>query len=285
MNVRRFLSQLCVAAALAATSGSAGAQAGPRYRWAEGDTLRYRERTDGHVTMQPPAGAMEVRTEHEAVIALTPARGDTVRAWYTRLSLGQRGPGAREQRPATDALLGRPFVLRFSPSGQVRTEAVPRIPDEIAGMTDLTRQFDGFFISLPAGELRPGTEWADTVSRDQPARPGDTFNARSVRTYRVERDTTVEGVPVHVIRVRQQVRIEASSPMEGGATARTRLENEDEGYAVFSPRAGRLLGRTRHGLLPGQFTIVAGSQEVSFPQESSTRAAWSCCRSGARRPA
>lgn len=237
-----------------------------QYRHERGDTLRYEESTSGQVTMDAPDGTIDVRTQHDARIALTASAPDEVIAWFEALALSQTGMGESSQ-PATDAVLGQPYTLAFSPLGVVETRDAPALPPEVARLTDLTHQFDDFFISLPSSGLRVGSEWADTLEHDRAGRPSDTFRSRRIRTYRVERDTTVNGQAAFVVAVRQTVSIEGSSPLEGQpGSAAIALSGTEEGNAVFSPASGRLVARHRSGTLVGELSVDAGGSSFTMPQ-------------------
>jgi hypothetical protein len=232
------------------------------------DTLRYRERTDGHVVIALPQSPVQVRTEHDATIAVRFGTADTATAWYEALRLRQVGPGSTKQAPATDALLRQPFVLRFLSSGQMETYTVPALPRPIADITDLGHQFDDFFVTLPPAELVAGVTWADTLTQSRPTRPADTYVSRRIRRYRVDRDTVVGGSAAVVIRVEQEMHLESTSQPDGqpGMTVGTVLEGREEGIVVFAPASGRLLSRERRGKLTGQFMVRGGSQPATFPQ-------------------
>jgi hypothetical protein len=242
------------------------AQVATAYRFAPGDTIRYHERTDGRTEYRTPRGPVELRSEHDAVIALAGGVGDTTRAWYEQLRLRQIG-GGEDKSPETGSLLGQPFSLRVSPRGEVTMLAAPPMPASLRGVTDLSHQFDDFLIVLAGEPLRIGVAWADTVTL---ARPGSaTENERSVhaRSYRVVRDTLVDGVAAVVIDVRQRIRIEATAPgPQPGLVAHTVLEGVDTGIAVVAPSVGRLLGRTRTGSLSGRLTYTGSPSAMSIPQ-------------------
>ncbi|HSJ23458.1 MAG TPA: hypothetical protein VK929_02165 [Longimicrobiales bacterium] len=238
-----------------------------QYGAAVADTLRYAEITRGSVDMDMPGGRVSVRSVHDAVVAVTFPTAGEARAWYVRLSIESAGP-AGAARPGTEALLGQPFDFTFLPTGQVQSVKAPAMPAEIAAITDLTRQFDDFFITLPPGELVIGATWADTVINEEAAREVDRTTSRHIRSYAVERDTTVAGVPAFVIRVHQASDIEASSEMpEENMTVSSRLTGTDEGWAVFAPGPGRLLERHSSGSLTGEMRLQPGGMEpVTVPQ-------------------
>ena len=237
------------------------------YHWNPGDTLRYAELTQGRIEMQMPGGAVLVRSEHDARIAVTVARRDTLVAWYERLRLLQEGPGPETQSPATTQLIGAHFTLAFDSHAPVHTVATPTIPAEIAAVTDLTRQFDDFFITLPRIPLKVGVRWVDTVQTDRPGRPTDTFAGKSVRHYEVVRDTTIDRADAFLVVVHQDVTLNATSKVEEQQmTVTTALVGEDRGEAVFIPSEGRLHARTRVGKLAGSLTLVGPGGEMTVPQ-------------------
>ena len=258
-------------ALLAATLGfvpNVGAQSTPYgYHWTPSDTLRYSELTHSRVEMQMPGGTVLVRSEHDARIAVTALGRDTLAAWYEGLRLVQEGPGTETQSPSTAQLIGAPFMLTFDSHSPLRTSTTPAIPVDIAALTDLSRQFDDFFITLPRTKLAIGTRWADTVQTDRPARPTDTFSGRSVRDYQVVRDTTADGAPAFIVAVTQSVTLDASSRIEEQQmTVTTQFAGEDTGEVIFVPSQGRLHARTRAGKLAGSLTLTGPSGEMSVPQ-------------------
>jgi hypothetical protein len=248
--------------------GAMHAQDAPHYRLVRGDTLRYTERTDARIQIETPQATVDLTSEHVATIGVTLGAPDSAHAWYESLVLRQDGPGPQRQAPNTESVLRRPFILSISSRGMVHVRAVPQFPPEIASLTDLTRQFDDFFLTLPTRPLLPGLAWTDTLSSSRPTRPQDTFSSRHIRSYRVERDTVMYGARAVVIRVDQQLRMEASSPMEGqSATVHTALEGTEHGIAVFDPALGRLLARSRTGMLKGKYSMAAGSTRTDMPQK------------------
>ena len=235
------------------------------YRRTPGDTLRYREVTTADVTLRTPGGDVPVTIRQESLIAVTFAPGDTARAWYEELTLESGGPMG-SQKPETAPILRQPFTLAFDARGQVRRLAVPTIPPAIRAMTDLRLQFDDFFLRLPTQPLRHGLAWTDSIAR------ADTDGDRSSRitgvaSYRVERDTTVNGRRALVVSMRQRVRIEGRGPVEGQPlTAESTVEGGDEGFYVFSPELGRVLGRARAGDMSGKVTLHGGPQPIEMTQ-------------------
>jgi hypothetical protein len=236
------------------------------YRFPPHDTLKYHEITESRIELRPPRGAVVLTTRHDAKIGLATDRGDTVTAWYEKLTLSSTSPEG-ERRPSTGAALHLPFRLVFTRAGQVATLSAPSFPPEIASQTDLTRQFEDFFISLPPSALRPPAFWADTVESSTAGTPQDTYRSRHVRRYRAIRDTVLAGgLAAIVIAVEQDITVRSSSPMRNAAaTIHTRLEGHEEGTAVFAPDAARLLSRIRRGHLDGEQVLKGEGREMSVP--------------------
>lgn len=239
----------------------AGAQTPASYRFQPRDTIRYQELTTGSVTMQVPQRQVTVRTSHLGTVAMVATgSGNAVRAWYEALELSQDGVTPQPNRPGTSTLLRQPFHLRITPTGHITIDSVPAISPEIAQMTDLTRQFDDFLISLPETALTRGAQWADTLVHTRPGRPTDTYRGHRIRSYWVRGDTSIAGKQGVVVEVTQRVEIHGTAPLPGqDATASTQLTGTENGVAVFSPALGRLIARAREGSLTGQLTVVGAA--------------------------
>lgn len=235
-----------------------------RYKFAARDTMRYHELTETSTEVRPPRGPVKLTARHESTIALLANRGDTVTAWYEQLALMSVSPRG-ENKPETEGALRLPFRLVVTPRGQVSTAAAPAFSDEITGFSDLTRQFEDFFISLPAN-LKLGAQWADTIENTRSGDPQDSVRSRHVRRYRALRDTVVDGVAGILIDIQQDLNFRFKSPMKNQpVTIDTQLEGTEEGTAVFDPRAGRLLARARRGQLKGQQLFRGMGNEIAVP--------------------
>jgi hypothetical protein len=235
---------------------------------ASGDTLRFRDVSRVDMRFTTPQGEMPMTIEHAATIAVRRFPGDTAHAWYESLSVGVTGP-AGVQKPATDSALNTPFRMRLDSRGRVGILSVPRFPASFTGVTDLAHQFDDFFLRLPAGTLRIGLTWSDTsVTTDSTAEKF--MRRRSVASYRVERDTVVDGVRALVISAKQAIRINTAGRIpQPAARAEGSLSGSDEGFFVFAPRAGRLLGRRYEGRLSGDVVLTGDSGQMNMQQSLS----------------
>lgn len=246
-----------------ATAG--GGSLSAQYARRPADTLRFREVTISQATFESPQGLLQMDSEHDAIIALVFGRADSARAWYQSLRIAAASPAGR-QEPSTAAALGKPFVLRFDARGRIATLAVPEFPASFKGITDLSHQFDDYFLRLPAKALALGTVWADTLVLSKANGPS-TSRSEQRASYRVERDTVVAGVRAYVVSMRQDLALEGSEPVQGQQqlTATTSLKGSDEGIFVFAPTPGALLGRRRTGTLAGSVTYVGGPAPIKIP--------------------
>lgn len=254
----------CIIGTLFASPGTAQR---PVYRLSVGDTLRYREITESTVELRTPQRPVTLTSQHDGVVVVVRERGDTAAAWYQQLTLSSASPFG-EKRPNTESALRQPFRVVFKSNGAVTLISAPTFALEIAEQTDLSRQFDDFFISVPAVTLRPEAAWSDTLTSSKPA-AGDGrehSQSRHIRRFRVLRDTVVSGAPAVVIAVDQEMEMQSSSPMKNQPVIiETRLQGKEQGFAVFAVRAGRLLSRERHGHLEGQQVLRGQAREMTVP--------------------
>jgi len=229
------------------------------------DTLRFREITRGEIRLTTPQGELPMRSEHDATVAVVRLPGDTARAWYEALTLGMTSPMG-DRRPATDAALRAPFTLLLDTRGRASLISAPTFPTTFEGVTDLSHQFDDFFVRLPAQPLRVGLAWSDTSTRtDSTAERFMRWHA--VAAYRVERDTMVEGVPALIVSMRQRLQSRAEGPVPGQPVrAQTTMTGTDDGYFVFAPKLGRLLARRREGRLAGDLIMRGSAGEMTLKQ-------------------
>ncbi len=239
-----------VALLLAAFPAALAAQRA-KHRVATGDTLRWREmRTT--ITTSEVAGTVETRSEvrQEGEIRVARGAGDTVVIWYDRVSatVGLSGTSVSISLPFEAAA---PVRVLLSDSGCVRVfddsgEAAPSdMWKAMAAARKPTPPYDDLFIPLPSVPLAVGVSWpmgtqvADSASR----LPGRT-TGRSEPSYRVVRDTTVEGSQAFVI----ETQFGSASQSNGRSVnmltiADSRMSSEEKGIIVFDPVAGRVIAR------------------------------------------
>lgn len=239
----------CLAALPLACAPALSAQA-PAYARDPADTLVYRETLRGTVDTDPTAGGHIVQ-ERRAELSLTFAGGDTVRAWYQRVEQQGKGRnGSQELVMPGQSMLGG-FTLLVTPSGRVRTLAVPTYPppmdlpfDSIFG-----EQFVDFLPVLPDTPLRAGLEWTAADS----ASPGLGRYVHSTR-YRVLRDTTLGGLRAVIVETETRLVIRRVDVVDEELSVPTELQGTERGRFIFAPERGILLRRERTGTLRGTET-------------------------------
>src|SRR5204862_6091227 len=129
-----------------------------------GDTLRYRETQKTAVVITTPQGEIQVSADQDASLGIKRFAGDSANAWFEALSLVAQSPQG-EQKPATDAILRKPFRLTFDARGRVKLVQAPAFPEELAAFGDLANEFTDLFFRLPTQPLRVGMAWTDTLPR------------------------------------------------------------------------------------------------------------------------
>ncbi|MFL5617348.1 MAG: hypothetical protein ACJ79A_03020 [Gemmatimonadaceae bacterium] len=229
------------------------------------DTLRYRETTKMQMTLTMPQGEMPMSMEQTATLSLVRLPGDSARAWFDSLAISGKGPQG-ELRPATDSALKRTFSLGLDARGRVKNVRAPQWPASLQGVTDLSHQFDDFFLRLPSQPLKVGLAWSDTTALSDST--GDRYS-RWLRAadYRVLRDTTVDATPALVIGMKQKLGVTISAPVPGQQMrSDAQLSGEEDGYFVFAPKTGRLIARRREGKLEGPVKASGAMGEMQMNQ-------------------
>jgi hypothetical protein len=259
------LRTLLLSAALLACALPAGAQT--TYASTR-DTLRFRETRQGHMTLTMPQGEIPIAVDQRATISVVRLPGDSARAWFDSLAVSASSPQG-EQKPVTDSALKRTFNFGLDARGRVKNVSSPQWPANLQAVTDLSHQFDDFFLRLPVKPLKVGVAWSDTTTLTDSTT--EKFS-RWVRAadYRVERDTTVDAVPALVISVKQKLGVTLSQPVPG-QQMRTdaQLSGEESGFFVFSPKTGRLIGRRQEGKLEGPVKASGAMGEIQMNQSIS----------------
>ena len=236
----------------------------PAYARSAKDTLRFHEVTSTEVRITTPQGDVTVPVEHDATIGVVFLPGDTARAWYEKLALSATSP-AGVMAPETGPALRQPFLLNVDGRGKTRVITAPKFPASFEGITDLAHQFDDFFLRLPAQPLKLGLAWTDTSTRTDSG-GGKWMQSSTVAQYRVDRDTMVAGEAAMVVLVKQQSTINTEGPVPGqDMRIQSQMSGGDEGWFLFAPKSGRMLGRQRKGSFSGESNIsgAAGSMNLS----------------------
>ena len=232
------------------------------------DTLRFRETTQIHVTLTMPQGEIPASVEQRATLALVRVGGDSARAWFDSLSISATNPQG-ELKPETDSALKRTFRLGLDARGRVKNVSAPQWPASLQGVTDLSHQFDDFFLRLPAQPLKVGLAWSDTTAQtDSTAERYSRWQRTS--DYRVERDTMVGTTAAVVVRMKQKMSATISAPIPNQQMrSDAQLHGEEDGYFVFAPATGRLIARRREGKMEGPVKASGATGEMQMNQSIS----------------
>ena len=257
--------RLIVPLVLGIALGARPAAAQTTYARSAKDTLRYHEVTHTEVNMSTPQGSVSVPMEHDATIAVLLLPGDSARAWYESLRLSVTAPRG-VMTPETGPALRQPFALNMDARGRTRLLSAPTFPESFQGITDLTHQFDDFFLRLPAEPLKVGLTWTDTVTRADSS-ADKRLRSTTIAEYRVERDTTVGGQAGLLVNVRQHGTVNTEAAMHGqNARLQTQMTGTDSGWFVFAPKSGRMLARQRKGEFRGETLMTAPSGSMTVQQ-------------------
>jgi hypothetical protein len=212
-----------------------------------------------------PQGEMPMTVEQRATLSLVRLPGDSARAWFDSLAISASGPQG-ELKPETDSALKRNFRLGLDARGRVKNVVAPQWPANLQSVTDLSHQFDDFFLRLPTQPLKVGLAWSDTTSQTDST--ADRFS-RWQRTsdYRVERDTTVGATPAVVVSVKQKMSVTISAPIPNQQMrSDAQMQGEENGYFVFAPTTGRLIARRREGKMEGPVKASGAMGEMQMSQ-------------------
>jgi hypothetical protein len=232
------------------------------------DTLRFREATQLQVRLTMPQGEIPMTVEQRSTISLVRLPGDSARAWFDSLAISAKGPQG-EMKPETDSALNRPFRLGLDARGRVKNVDAPKWPASLEGITDLSHQFDDFFLRLPVQPLKVGLAWSDTTTKTDSA-PERFSRWMRAADYRVERDTTVGTTAALVVRMKQKMSATISAPIPNQPMrSDAQLTGEEDGYFVFAPSTGRLIARRREGKLGGPVRVSGAMGEMQMNQSIS----------------
>jgi hypothetical protein len=230
------------------------------------DTLSYREISKGQIAITAPQGTVNMETLHDARIVVARINADSAHAWYDALEIAVKGPQG-DLQPATDSALHKEFVLRFNRRNHVQTLHAPDFPKSFEDVTDLSRQFDDFFMPTPGRPLTLGTTWSDTTTYADTTKEGDIFHGTKAGMYKVVRDSVVSGRPVWIVSadVEQELRNQGPGP-QPGITAISTLAGADTGVFYIDKSRGYMVGRRRAGNLSGEIRYEGLPQAVVLPQ-------------------
>ncbi len=233
------------------------------YSTDKGLRLRYHERTDSFLRITARQETFEQSGLHDATIAISFVAPDTAHASNESLLIRDASAeGVTE--PDTSPVIGEPFVLYFPNDGQVETLSTPSFPSSFEQVTNLSFQFEDFFVKLPDDVLVIGTTWSDAdVSGSI-----DDMRVETNSTFEVVGDTTLYGHEALVINYRSN--LSYASEGEGpspGITVIFSSEGVETGRFYFAPEPGIFVGRDRRAELNGEFEYVGAAQPIVMTQK------------------
>lgn len=240
-------------------------QAPTRYHFRAGDTLVYHAQNRDSSVLTTPQGPVTAVTLSESTVRLIFGARGAATAAFTALTVllrTDKGPIS----PTTDSALNRPFLVTVSDRGLAQTISAPPLPEAVTRIVDLATEFDDFFLVLPAKPLAVGVAWVDTVSQTGSAAGGLKFTRRAITNFNVSRDTIVNGIPCLIVVGASMQTLDAAGP--GSAPGRTVTNHQtgfDNGFFLFDPVAGRMLGRQRTGEFTGTLRMSGGPRTEEYP--------------------
>ena len=217
--------------ALAACVGSGGpSPAGPlAYSVPTPPTAVYQITDTMAITMDTPAGSMEITTGSSVTLAMT----------FERATDGVRVTGSVESfdASATNPMSGTESVddgdvsgtLEFvlDRRGDVEVASLPELSGAAAQMSPFASIAHELFPRLPDDVVEPGDTWVDTVTWTTEMESMETTSS-AVLTFTLVGDTLVDG--------RTLLNFAVASEVEGGATV------EQGGMAITQSMAGSSTG-------------------------------------------
>jgi hypothetical protein len=218
------------------------------------------------MTLSTPNGPVEIRTEHDAVIAIESVGPDSLHAWYDELAIATISPVA-ELRPDASSVLGQQFVLRADGNGHLDALATPVFPESFKDVSDLTAQFFDFFPSRPNGGYSMGASWTDTISGPEATDPGTEMDMSKITRYSIGSEDEVDGVEVFVIRAEATLdfAVEGPVPNQPGLRVLNVMTGPETNVFRVAKQDGRLIDRSRSARLSGTMEYIGTPQPVVLP--------------------
>jgi hypothetical protein len=250
---------LCFVALLAIRS-SLGAQ-GVEY---SAGTSRYRVSTTTSGSQTTPLGSsqFELGIQQQITLNLERQAKDTLVATVTLDSITLTGAAAMAD---VSALRGARFVSLVSPTGRVYSTRAP------TAATPLVSQLaEGIARFLPAyrADMKTGATWSDTTTGKM-SQQGMELDRTVVSDFRVEEDTTIEGVRAFKVARVTSVRASGSGKPQG--TPVSMESSSTSNGAFFLSTTGVFLGGTSSDDVDLKLKILAQGAEISMKQNARTR--------------
>ena len=162
-------------------------------------------------------------------------------------AMGGAGPSA------TESDIEGPAVVTVSPRGIVTIAAMPKLTPVIQQLGMSPSFFRRFYVRLPAGGVRPGAVWVDTISATDD-NAGTKAVLNDVVTSTFVGDTTVNGRSVALITTSSQRTLNVAGTSQGVEIAQ-KLTGTSTGRALWDTQRKLLVSRVESAQLSGTFDL------------------------------
>lgn len=153
----------------------------------------------------------------------------------------------------TESQIDGPAVLSVTPRGATTITTLPNLSPTVQSAGMNPGFFRSFFVQLPAGGVRPGAVWVDTVHTSDSG-GGTVVSVDDIVTSTFERDTVIAGRTLAVIKFLAQRAVNISGSSDG-ATIAQRLTGPGIGQALWDVQRGLLVERSESWELSGTFDL------------------------------
>jgi hypothetical protein len=154
---------------------------------------------------------------------------------------------------ANESQIEGPAVLSVGPRGETTITSLPKLSTIVQSAGLNPGFFRSFFVRLPAGAVRPGVVWVDTVHTSD-GEGGTNVSVDDVVTSTFVRDTVVGGRTLALITTSAQRAVNISGSSDG-ATITQRLTGPGTGRALWDIERGLLVERSESWELSGTFDL------------------------------
>lgn len=154
---------------------------------------------------------------------------------------------------ATESQIDGPAVVSVTPRGATTITTLPKLSPTVQSTGMNAGFFRSFFIQLPAGGVRPGAVWVDTVHTSD-GEGGTVVSVDDVVTSTFVRDTVIGGRTLAVITISAQRAVNISGSSDG-VTIAQKLTGPGTGRALWDVQRGLLVERSESWQLGGTFDL------------------------------
>jgi len=207
----------------------------------------------GTVTVElGSSGLAEVRIEPDSA-------GEQVTVGYREFSGSTSNSASGAVVKVTEADVKAPAVLRVDTTGGVQIVKPPQLTEQFVQVAGSESAFRRFFVRVPAGPVRPGAVWVDTVTSRETAE-GITTTTTSVITATYAGDTTVAAQRMNHVTYTATRTVNASGTTQG-VEMRQKLNGTATGYFIWDPARNAVYEREETVTMNGGFDLPALGME------------------------